>query len=63
MQMQIRLQTSVLHANTFTLSYLAGGNITAATVGTGRASREPTVLTTLRVTLLPTQTNHKLIEQ
>ena len=50
MQMQIRLQTSVLHANTFTLSYLAGGNITAATVGTGRASREPTVLTTLRVT-------------
>ena len=27
MQMQIRLQTSVLHVNTFTLSYLAGGNM------------------------------------
>jgi len=44
-------------------SYLAGGNITAATVCTGRASRETTVRTTLRVTLLTTQTNHKLIEQ
>ena len=63
MQMQIKLQMSVLHVNTFIFSYLTCGNITAATVGTGRASRETTVGTTRRVTLLTTQTNHKLIEQ